>query len=68
MHPADVPKGTRYPWPMHPEIVQEGPGNCPICGMALEPLMPSASDEPNPELADMSFRLLVAAALAPKSL
>jgi Cu+-exporting ATPase len=60
--PAD-PKAT-YTCPMHPEVVQTGPGTCPICGMALEPLTPSESDAPDPELADMSRRLLWSAAPA----
>ena len=45
-----------YTCPMHPEIRQQGPGNCPICGMALEPEMPSLEDEDNPELRDFSRR------------
>ena len=49
---------------MHPEIVQDGPGSCPICGMALEPMMPTADAAPNPELADMSRRFWVGLALA----
>ena len=52
-----------YTCPMHPEIRQKGPGACPICGMALEPLVVDASDERDPELSDMSFRLMVAAPL-----
>ena len=44
-----------YTCPMHPEIRQEGPGHCPICGMALEPVL--ATTEPNPELRDMTRRL-----------
>jgi Cu+-exporting ATPase len=44
----DVEPGTRYTCPMHPEIVRDGPGACPICGMALEPLVVSESDEPTP--------------------
>src|SRR3546814_15514166 len=44
------PPGTRHTCPMHPEIVQDGPGTCPICGMALEPEMPSLDDGENPEL------------------
>src|SRR5579871_5984871 len=54
------------PWtcPMHPEIVQAGPGSCPICGMALEPLNPTAGDGDNPELADMMRRLRVGVALS----
>ncbi|QIO05386.1 heavy metal translocating P-type ATPase [Acinetobacter shaoyimingii] len=42
--------------PMDPEIVQKGPGTCPICGMALEPMQPSLDDGPNPELVDFSRR------------
>jgi len=51
-----APAGTRYTCPMHPEIVQDGPGNCPLCGMALEPAMPSLEDEENPELTDFRRR------------
>jgi len=51
-----VPEGTIYTCPMHPEIRQVGPGSCPICGMALEPLLATAESGPNPELADMSRR------------
>ena len=46
-----VPEGTIYTCPMHAEVRQEGPGACPICGMALEPEMVSLDDAPNPELA-----------------
>ena len=53
---APVAAGTIYTCPMHPEIRQEGPGTCPICGMALEPEMPSLEDEENPELRDFSRR------------
>ena len=52
----EVPKGTIHTCPMHPEIRQQGPGTCPICGMALEPEMPSLEDEDNPELRDFSHR------------
>jgi len=48
--------GARYTCPMHPEIVRNAPGHCPICGMALEPMMPSADDEEIPELRDFSRR------------
>jgi len=51
-----LPSGTIYTCPMHPEIRQEGPGTCPICGMALEPEMPSLEDEDNPELRDFTRR------------
>ncbi len=52
----NVPAGTIYTCPMHPQIRQEGPGACPICGMALEPEMPSLDDEDSPELRDFSRR------------
>ena len=61
---APVPAGTIYTCPMHPDVRQEGPGSCPICGMALEPDVISADSGPNPELADMTRRLWIAAALA----
>ena len=51
-----APAGTIYTCPMHPEIRQEGPGTCPICGMALEPEMPGLEDEDNPELRDFGRR------------
>ena len=59
--PAAAPaaSGTRYTCPMHPEIVQDGPGICPKCGMALEPLMPSLDEDGNPELADFTRRFWV---------
>jgi len=50
--------------PMHPEILRDEPGECPICGMALEPRMPSLREEKNPELTDMSRRFWVAAVLS----
>ena len=52
----DVPEGTIYTCPMHPEIRQPGPGSCPICGMALEPETVSLGDGPDPELVDMRRR------------
>ena len=59
------PKGTLYTCPMDPEIVQEGPGNCPKCGMALEPMgVPPADAGPNPELIDFRRRFLFGAVLA----
>ncbi|MCX7311091.1 MAG: heavy metal translocating P-type ATPase [Hyphomicrobiales bacterium] len=60
---APMPAGTMFTCPMHPEVRQEGPGSCPICGMALEAEMPSANDGPNAELADMSRRLWIGALL-----
>ncbi len=53
---AQAPAGTTYICPMHPEVRQEDPGICPICGMALEPEMPGLDDEDNPELRDFSRR------------
>jgi P-type Cu+ transporter len=61
---AEVPPGTIYTCPMHPQIRQVGPGSCPICGMALEPLEPTGETGPNPELVDMTRRLWVGIALA----
>ena len=48
-----------YTCPMHPEIRQEGPGNCPICGMALEPVTAGVEGGPNPELVDMTRRFWI---------
>jgi Cu+-exporting ATPase len=59
----EVPEGTIYTCPMHPEIRQLGPGACPICGMALEPAIATAEDGPNPELADMTRRFWIGLAL-----
>jgi Cu+-exporting ATPase len=53
-----------YTCPMHPEIEQVGPGDCPICGMALEPKTVSAEDRPSEELRDMTWRFWVSAALS----
>jgi Cu+-exporting ATPase len=50
------PSGTIYTCPMHPEIRLPAPGNCPICGMTLEPVMPSLEEEENPELVDFRRR------------
>jgi P-type Cu+ transporter len=61
---TDVPEGTIYTCPMHPEIRQVGPGSCPICGMALEPDVVSLDAPPNPELADMTRRFWIGLALA----
>lgn len=61
--PAAAPAGTIYTCPMHPEIRQEGPGSCPICGMALEPERVTAESGPNPELADMRRRFWIGLAL-----
>ncbi|KAB7742129.1 cadmium-translocating P-type ATPase [Parvibaculum sedimenti] len=65
-HPVDQkpePEGTVYTCPMHPEVRQVGPGPCPICGMALEPLVASADGGPNHELIDMTRRFWIGLAL-----
>jgi len=56
--PADV----QYTCPMHPEIIRDAPGPCPICGMALEPVMPT--DEPSHELTDFTRRMWISAVAA----
>ena len=61
---ADLPAGTIYTCPMHPEIRKIGPGSCPICGMALEPEVASLDAPPNPELADMTRRFWIGLALS----
>jgi Cu+-exporting ATPase len=53
---ASAAAGTIYTCPMHPEIRQDHPGNCPKCGMTLEPVLPSLDDAENPELADFTHR------------
>ncbi len=55
----DAAGSSKYTCPMHPEIVRDGPGSCPICGMALEPMVATGEDEENPELIDMSRRFWV---------
>lgn len=65
--PAPLPptaEGTRYTCPMHPEIVQKGPGTCPICGMALEPQVATLDDAPNDELASMVRRFWISVPLS----
>ncbi|EAS49977.1 MAG: heavy metal translocating P-type ATPase [Aurantimonas coralicida] len=57
-----VPVNIQYTCPMHPEIVTDAPGACPICGMALEPMLPS--DEPSEELTDFTRRMWISAAAA----
>src|SRR5262245_47514691 len=58
----DASRAVEYTCPMHPEIVQVGPGSCPICGMALEPRTATLDDD-NPELRDMTRRLAIATVL-----
>jgi Cu+-exporting ATPase len=62
--PPATDASATYTCPMHPEVRQQGPGACPICGMALEPLEPTAADasRPDPELEDMTRRFWVALA------
>ncbi len=55
--------GTIYTCPMHPEIRRQGPGSCPKCGMALEPVVASAEDRANPELVDVTRRFWIGLAL-----
>ncbi|MER9598104.1 heavy metal translocating P-type ATPase [Mesorhizobium sp. M0244] len=63
--PQAMPKGTQYTCPMHPEIIRDKPGSCPICGMALEPMgVPTGDEGPNPELVDFTRRLWVSAVLS----
>lgn len=60
----DMPEGTQYTCPMDPEIIRDAPGDCPICGMALEPMgVPHADHGPNPELIDFTRRFWVGAIL-----
>jgi Cu+-exporting ATPase len=59
-----APGGTIYTCPMHPEIRQVGPGHCPICGMALEPVLATAETGPNPELLDMTRRFWIGLVLS----
>jgi Cu+-exporting ATPase len=61
---APMPEGAEYTCPMHPEIRQIGPGACPICGMALEPVIATAETGPNPALLDMKRRFWVAMLLS----
>ncbi len=65
IHTAETAgEGMIWTCPMHPEIRRDGPGSCPICGMALEPLEPSFEEGPNLELIDFTRRLWVSAVLA----
>jgi Cu+-exporting ATPase len=60
---SEAPPARVYTCPMHPEVRRQGPGECPICGMALEPVGFEAGEEENAELADMRRRLSVSAVL-----
>jgi Cu+-exporting ATPase len=60
---APASAGTIYTCPMHPQVRQAEPGSCPICGMALEPLLPAAESGPSPELRDMTRRFWIGGAL-----
>src|SRR5215211_1992593 len=62
--PAPARPGHKYTCPMHPEIIRDGPGTCPICGMALEPLTVSLEEEENGELKDMTRRFWLAVVLS----
>jgi Cu+-exporting ATPase len=55
-------QATEYTCPMHPEVIRDKPGPCPLCGMALEPRTLSLDEEANPELADMTRRFWIAVA------
>jgi Cu+-exporting ATPase len=61
---SNSPAGTIYTCPMHPQIRQPGPGSCPICGMALEPVTTGEDTGPSPELLDMTQRFWIGTALA----
>jgi len=61
---VDAPAGTIWTCPMHPEVRQDHPGACPICGMALEPELVSLDHGPSPELADMARRFWIGLVLA----
>ncbi|HYX30811.1 MAG TPA: heavy metal translocating P-type ATPase, partial [Pyrinomonadaceae bacterium] len=64
LKPTPFNRGSEFTCPMHPEIVRDAPGTCPICGMALEPRSVSLEMEENPELHEMTRRFWVSAALA----
>ncbi len=61
---APAPEGALYTCPMDPEIVRDVPGDCPVCGMALEAMMPTVDAGPNPEFVDFRRRLWIGAPLA----
>jgi Cu+-exporting ATPase len=57
--PEEAMEGVQWTCPMHPEIIRDRPGSCPICGMALEPMTPMAENGPNPEYIDMRRRFWI---------
>jgi P-type Cu+ transporter len=61
---TSAPEGATYTCPMHPEIQLTGPGNCPICGMGLEPVLATAETGPSPELVDMVRRFWIGVSLS----
>ena len=63
MVPNATGKGVEYTCPMHPQVRQMGPGHCPICGMALEPVLAAAEPGESPELRDMTRRFWIGTAL-----
>jgi len=60
--PPTAAEDARWTCPMHPQIIRAGPGTCPICGMALEPVVPAAGDAANPELRGMTRRFWIGVA------
>ena len=62
-HAAEAPAGTIYTCPMHPEVHQTGPGHCPQCGMALEPLLPTAEPDDGSEVRHLATRFWALVAL-----
>ena len=62
--PLRASNGVEYTCPMHPQVRRNGPGSCPICGMALEPLVATADSGESPELHDMTHRFWIGLALA----
>jgi Cu+-exporting ATPase len=62
--PKNSATAVRYTCPMHPQIIRSGPGSCPICGMALEPMDPFAEVEADPEYDSMRKRFWISAALS----
>ncbi len=60
----NLPRSTQYTCPMHPEVIRDEPGDCPLCGMALDPMgVPTGDERPNPELIDFKRRFTIGAVL-----